>query len=74
VKALALLLLVACWSAPAPVCPAPITRTIVAPCLTQAPPDPPTPTDDAALNDARMLDYAKKVERYLRLYVLPSCL
>jgi hypothetical protein len=71
----ALLLLAACWSAPiAPTCPPPVTRVTVVRCIEQAPPAPPTPTDDAALNDARELDYGKKLDRWVRLYVLPSCL
>jgi hypothetical protein len=71
----ALLLVAACWSAPiAPTCPPAVTRVTVVRCLEQAPPDPPTPTDDEALNDARLLDYAAKLDRYVRLYVLPSCL
>lgn len=74
-KPLALLLLAACWTQPvAPACPTPVLRIEPQRCVDQAPPTEPTLTDDAALNDARLLDYGAKLERWVRLYVLPSCL
>jgi hypothetical protein len=67
-------LLVACPGAPPP--QQPVMQNVervqpCEPCLTFAPPEPPTPTGDDAVDRGRRADAYTALERYVRLHVVP---
>jgi hypothetical protein len=49
-------------------------RIVVVPCLSQKPPTAPVLSGDDTIDRGRKLDAYERLERYVRLVVVPGCL